>query len=105
MRLCRCARARVHERVCEHEHAACALGYFAHLCDAALVEGGGADVAGNVIGNKRVRNLAVIFFGPLPERRLALLNVAVGADDLLALHAHHLTGTLGAGAVQEGQDA
>ena len=98
-------RACVNERVREHENAAGALGDFAHLGDAALVEGGSADVAGNVIGDKRVCNLTVVLARPLPEWCLPLLNVAVRADDLLAFHTHNLARALGAGAVQEGKDA
>jgi hypothetical protein len=71
----------------------------AHLSDTALVERSGADVTRDVISNKSVGQLTVILGGLVPERGLALLNVAVGADDFLAFHAHHLAWAFGARAV------
>lgn len=97
--------ARADARVCEHEAATGALGDLAHLCDTALVQRGGANVARDVVGNEGFRQLTVEFRGLVPERGLSFLDVAVGADHLLTLHAHHLAGALGARAVQERQHA
>ena len=97
--------ARDNARVGEHETAAGALGDLPHLGDAALVQRGGADVARDVVGDKGISQLAVKFGGLVPERGLSFLNVAVRADNLLALDTHNLAGAFGAWAVQEGEDA